>query len=294
MRAPPSNVGGRVRLRDGRWLGYAEYGVPQGRPVLYLPGAPSSRLMHPPDDITCAQGARLIVVERPGYGLSDLQPDRQMLHWPDDVAALADELGIARFTVVGTSAGGPYAAACAFKIPQRLTCAAIVSGVGPVWVPGGLRGMPRIRQAGAILARYAPGLLEPLLRKRGDPHRNPDGFFEGMLAGNSAADRAFLLRPEMRAMLMQNYLEATRSGMRGFARDAIILSKPWGFRLQDIRIPVFLWHGLDDANVSLAAARYVAECIPGCRAVFVPGEGHWLILRRWEEILSTMTRARQG
>ena len=290
MHAPSSEVGSRVRLREGRWLGYAEYGVPDGEPILYLPGAPSSRLMHPPDETTRAQGARLIVVERPGYGLSDFQPRRRLLDWPGDVAALADALDIGRFAVVGSSAGGPYAAACAFKIPERLTCAAIVCGVGPVWVPGGLREMPHIRQTGAILARYAPGLLEPLLRTVGNPHRNPERFYRRMLAGNSDADRQFLTRPDMQAMLMRNYLEATRSGMRGFARDAIILSNPWGFRLQDIRIPVFLWHGLDDANVSLAAARHVAQAIPDCRATFVSGEGHWLVWTHWEAILSTIMR----
>lgn len=63
-----------------------------------------------------------------------------------------------------------------------------------------------------------------------------------------------------------------------------MMSNPWGFRLEDISMPVCLWHGEADANVSLSAARHVADTIPSCQATFLPGEGHWLFLRHWEEI----------
>jgi pimeloyl-ACP methyl ester carboxylesterase len=89
-------------------------------------------------------------------------------------------------------------------------------------------------------------------------------------------------------MLVRSYLEATRQGLSGFARDSIILSKPWGFRLQDITVPVHLWHGEHDANVSLSAARFVAQAIPNCQATFLPQEGHWLFIDHWGEILAAL------
>jgi pimeloyl-ACP methyl ester carboxylesterase len=279
--------GKRVPLPDGRALGYAEYGDPAGRPVLFFPGAPSSRLLHPPEEPTRALDVRLITVERPGLGLSDFQSGRTLLDWPDDVVAFADSLGLDRFPVAGISAGGPYAAACAFKIPQRVTAAALISAVGPM-DSRAIREMPRVRQLGAKVARDAPSLLRPLLWLLSNPHRNPEGFFERMLSGNSEDDQALLTRPEMRSMLMQNHLEATRAGMRGFARESIIVSNDWGFRPEDIAIPVCLWHGEDDHNVSLSAARHMVEAIPRCRATFVPGEGHWLILKYWDRILGEL------
>jgi pimeloyl-ACP methyl ester carboxylesterase len=288
LRQPPSNVGRQIRLSDGRTLGYAEYGDAAGRPVLFFPGTPSSRLVHPPEAPTRSAGVRLIAVERPGFGLSDFQPRRTLLDWPDDVAALANALGIDRFAVVGLSAGGPYAAACAYKIPQRLTSAAIVSGVGPVDLPGSLEEMSRIRGAGALVARHAPWLLRPLLWLLGNPRRDPERFFERMCAQTSDVDRAILARPGVREMLLESYLEATRAGVRGFAQDSIILSNPWRFRLENIHMPVHLWHGEQDANVSLSAARYVAEAIPDCKATFLPDEGHWLVLNRWPEIVAAL------
>jgi pimeloyl-ACP methyl ester carboxylesterase len=277
-----------IRLSDSRTLGYAEYGDPEGKPVIFFTGAPSSRFLHPPTEPTEALGARLIVLERPGFGLSDFQPRRTLLDWPDDVAAAADALKLDRFAVAGISAGAPYAAACAYKIPQRLTKVAIISGVGPMDLPGAIEEMPRVRQMGTKIAKTAPWLLAPILWLASNPHRDPERFYERMLSGNSDADQALLSRPEMKAMLLRNYLEATRAGMRGFARESAIVSNPWGFAPADITVPVYLWHGEDDANVSLSAARHLAEVIPNCRARFLPGEGHWLILTYWKEILSDL------
>src|SRR4030042_1974723 len=126
-----------IVLWDGRHLAYAEYGDPRGKPVFLFHGIPGSRIFRPPpDDLTAANGVRLITVDRPGYGGSDFQPGRRILEWPADVCALADVLGLERFAVCGHSAGGPYVLACAAFIPQRLTAAGVISGLGPVDAPG--------------------------------------------------------------------------------------------------------------------------------------------------------------
>lgn len=282
----PSSKGDlRIKLPDGRSLGYAEYGDRTGRPVFCFHGTPSSRLLHAPEGPTVSLGVRLIVVERPGFGLSDFQHRRKVLDWPEDVTALADSLGVDRFPVVGISAGGPYAAVCADKIPERVTRAAIVSGVGPIDVAGSMREMPRIRRAGSAVARYAPGLLPIILWFAANPNRDPERFYRSMASGNSPIDREILSRPEVKRMLMDNFQEAMRAGVRGFVQDTIILSRPWGFRLEDISIPVDLWHGEADANVSISAARHMARAIPNCRSTFLPGQGHWLFYEYWEAIL---------
>ena len=277
-----------IALIEGRRLGYAEYGDPQGTPVLYFPGTPSSRLMHPPIEPTIALGVRLFVLERPGYGLSDFQEQRKLLDWPNDVTAFADTLGFDRFPVVGVSGGGPYAAACAFKLPGRVTRAAIIGGVGPSDLPGAIDELPRPRRWGARLARQAPWLLKTVLWLTANPQRDPQRFFERMVSGNSTVDQGIICRPEVKAMLLENYREATRNGLRGFAHDSIILSNPWGFRPQEISTPVLLWHGEEDANVSISAARYLAHSIPNCQARFLPGKGHWLFYECWAEILKQL------
>jgi pimeloyl-ACP methyl ester carboxylesterase len=150
-------VSQHFRLLDGRALGYAEYGVPDGAPVLYFHGFPGSRLEAAlTEGPATALGARVIALDRPGYGLSDPQLGREIGHWPEDVGQLADHLGLERFAVLGTSGGGPYAMACAARLAERLTHVGLICSLSPLDRPGALTGMPWHMQLGLILGQYRP------------------------------------------------------------------------------------------------------------------------------------------
>ncbi len=152
-----------LQLNDGRSLGYAEFGDPGGKPVFFFHGTPGSRLFRPPDEITRKIGVRLITADRPGYGLSTFQPGRRILDWPADIAQLASHLGIHKFAVSGHSGGGPYVAACAYAIPERLTVAAVLSGAGPADSPGARRGMTSMNKFGVTVGPFLPWPLWHLL-----------------------------------------------------------------------------------------------------------------------------------
>jgi pimeloyl-ACP methyl ester carboxylesterase len=278
-----------ITLADGRRLGFAEYGDPSGKPVLFFPGTPSGRLFHHPDEsIAVSVGARVITVDRPGYGLSGFQRGRTLLHWPQDMVQLADALGIDRFAVAGISGGSPYVAACAFEIAERLTAAGIVSGLGPTDWQGATEGMPRERQVGVRLARRAPRLVRPLFWLLLNPHRNPKRFYERMASQSSEVDRDILARPAIRAMLIRNWSEANRHGVSGYAWETVVFSRPWGFGLGDIAMDVHLWHGEEDASMPIEVGYYIASTVPNCHATFVHNEGHFLLFEHWREILGTM------
>lgn len=122
-----------ITVKDGRELAYAEYGEPNGHPVFFFHGTQSSRLeRHRDESIARGRGARIIATDRRGQGLSDFQPGRTLLDWPDDVTRLADSLGLDRFAVMGMSAGGPYALACAHAIPERLSSIKVIAGAAPL------------------------------------------------------------------------------------------------------------------------------------------------------------------
>ena len=133
-----------IQVSDKRRLAYAEYGEPDGAPVLLFHGLPGSRLSwglipgspFPP-------GLRIIAPDRPGYGRSDPKPGRTVLDWADDVAELADVLEIEKFAVLGVSGGGPGALACAWKMPERLTSVGVVSSPAPTNAPGVFEGMSK-------------------------------------------------------------------------------------------------------------------------------------------------------
>lgn len=112
----PSSCDKTINLHDGRSLGYADFGDPDGTPMFHFHGFPGSRLKAKLlSDAAGRHGVHLIGVVRPGMGLSDFQPGRKLLDWPNDVIELALDLELETFAVEGVSGGGPYAAACAYK-----------------------------------------------------------------------------------------------------------------------------------------------------------------------------------
>lgn len=280
-----------VTTEDGRRLAFAEYGDPDGWPVFFCQGTPSSRLWHHPDpSIAIRAGARIIRIDRPGFGRSDYQPGRTVLDWPTDLARVADSLQVDRFTVIGFSGGGPYAAACAYALPDRVLSATLVASLGAVDLPGVTANLTRLRKLGIFTARRAPALLRPSLWLLG-PGRDPSRFFDRFTAGFPTRDRELLARPDTRTIIVDSYRESARAGHRGFARELALLARPWGFPLADIRVPVFLWHGEEDASTPIPMAHHMAAAFPDPTTHFLPGEGHFLILDHYAEILAEARRA---
>ncbi len=280
-----------VTLPDGRTLAYDVCGDPGGRPVLYFHGFPGSRLEgRLGHDGAAKAGARLIVVERPGFGHSSFQPGRRILDWPDDVAALANALGLKRFGVVGVSGGGPYAAACAYRIPQRLTGVAMVCGVGPFDAPEATRGMMRLNRILFRLSRYsktAPRLILASMARQ--IRRDPARALAQMRAIMPEPDRRSLDGPGVAEHFMASALEALRQGSRPAGLESQLYARPWGFRLEDVTREVHLYQGELDVNVPPSMGRYQASALPNCRAHFYADEGHLsLVLNHLEEILSAV------
>lgn len=281
---PPERT---LTLAGGRRLGYAEYGKPGGEPAFYFHGHPGSRL-EPlfAGDAPERAGLRLVALDRPGYGLSDFQAQRTLAGWARDVAEVADQLGFETFSVIGSSGGGPYALACAHELPERVTKAAVISGVGPYDAPGATDGMRRTNRIGFQLGARVPPLARLLMwsmarQVRKQPERVVDAIAKAM----SPSDAAIVQRPEVREVLAADLREGFRQGSKGPARDVVLLGRGWGFRLEDIKPQVYLWQGEADTLVPPAMGRHMAAAIPGCRATFYPGEGHLLVVDRIAEII---------
>jgi len=284
---------GILTLKDGRRLGYAEYGDPQGKPLFFFHGMPGSRLEGElADEAAKKLGIRVISPDRPGYGLSAVQPRRTFLDWPPDVVALADTLGIERFAVAGVSGGGPYVAACAFMIPERLTAAGIIAGAGPFDQPDATEGMSRQNRLLFGLSRRFPWLVRlPMALMSFATRHFADRIMSTMVRSLPEPDQAALARPEILAWFKKDSVESFRSGSRGAAWEAVMYARPWGFRLEEITMEVHLWQGELDKNVPPSMGQYQARTIPNCRAHFFPDEAHIsLVVNHIEEILGALTQ----
>lgn len=83
--------------------------------------------------------------------------------------------------------------------------------------------------------------------------------------------------------------EALRQGTRGAFHESLLTVSDWGFRLQEIQMPIRLWHGEADQSVPAAMARYAASAIPQCEAKFYADEGHLSVFKKYaEEIIRSL------
>jgi pimeloyl-ACP methyl ester carboxylesterase len=279
-----------ISLKDGRLLGFASYGDPDGKAVFYFNGSGGSRLGRPTDtSILTDLKIWFISVDRPGHGLSDPQPDRQLLEWPDDIAQLADQLGLETFYVMGWSAGGPHALACAFKMPERIMAGAIISGVAPPERPNPYRGLPLANRVLMFGARYMPRLVYFLRRMAYRVIMGGLNELGHKLARSfPVVDRELLLRPEHENMFVMDIREGYRQGWQGPAQDDIIINNPWGFRLEDIKPRIDVYQGEIDENVPLNQGLYQHERLPDSRFTLLEGQAHAYLLVRWRELLAAL------
>ena len=276
--------GQQLRLQDGRRLGFAEFGDPGGKPVFFFHGLPGSRLFrHPDESIVTSLRVRLITIDRPGFGYSDVKPGRTLLDWPADVVALADALGIGKFAVAGVSAGGPYTAACAYKIPERLSGVALVSSAGPTGAPQAKKGMSpqtRISFETAGCGCVPWWFLYPATARLAQVGRTqPEKLWQRTATSSLPPDRDLLLDPAVKAIFLESFPETYRRGPRPHITDALLIARNWGFQVSDISIKVHLWHGTADVHAPPGMGRYLADTIPQSEATFLPDEGHLLMFK---------------
>lgn len=277
-----------IVLSDGRTLGFAEYGAADGLPVFGFHGTPGSRIMfrliHEP---ALRIGLRIIAPDRPGFGHSTFQANRSLAEWPGDVAALAGKLGLAHFGVAGISGGGPYAAACAALLPDRVAVAALISPMGPVCAP---EGPDSVGSAQHRMFRLFP-FLTPAMRGAFSVGRlmfmnAPDSMYRLIMARAAPIDRPTLMRQEIRENLLDGVAEGFALGIQGMIEEVKIFGRPWNLAFEDVRAPVLLWQGTADRNVPVASALRLAELIPGCKLFRIEGAGHYWVFDHVDEVLS--------
>lgn len=280
-----------VALPSGLTLASEEYGAVDGTPVFFFHGWPSAAvqgaLMH---DAAEELGIRLIAVSRPGIGRSTPQPGRRLVDWPPVIRQLAVERGFERFRVLGVSGGGPYALACAWALGDLVEAGAVICGVPPLAEIGSARGfnagyrsMIRVYQRRPWAIRGFFRLMHPLARV------SPPGWMlvlmRGVLAG---PDKATLKDRTISKICYDGFRGAWGDYRDGVFEDAELYTKPWGFPLEEIRVPVRVWHGTEDRNFSYTLSDY-GRRLPRGEVRIVPGEGHYsLPIRHAREILADL------
>ena len=279
-----------LRLRDGRRLGYARFGAPDGVPILNCHGGLLCRF----DVEPCAQefhalGVSVVSPDRPGVGSSDRHPGHSTVDWVDDVRELLDALGIDRCAVMGWSLGGQYAAAVAARLGDRVTRAAIIAGCLPLDDAGTFaqlnktdRRFARLSTRAAPVARAVFAVSAMLAR------RSPERYARRAAKHSPAADGGVITANA------EWFGKAVAEGGRstaGVVDEYRAFVAPWGFTLADIAVPVHLYQGTADELVPPAWAATMEGAIAGAVRTSYDGEGHFIALSRRGDVVRDLVGA---
>jgi pimeloyl-ACP methyl ester carboxylesterase len=277
---------------NGGHIAYGEYGDTRGRPVFFCHGWPSSRTMAELTDAAGRDlGVRIISPDRPGISRSSLQSNRRLLDWPAVLRQFADHLELERFHILAISGGAPYAYASAWAMPECVRAIAVVSAAPPIVDLSDHSGLLRLYRWMLALHRTRPKLLRKLfyVAKPIAMIRPPIGFRPMLLKLLHPSDAIVLRDNAAFEACFESARRAWRGSVEGVAIDAQIYAEPWGFRLEDIGVPVRLWHGKQDRAFSFHVAEEVARRLPNCTARYIERAGHYsLPIRHMREILKDL------
>jgi pimeloyl-ACP methyl ester carboxylesterase len=256
-----------VDLPDGRVIRAFDTSAsaPDAPTVVWHPGSPHTG--EPIEPILTAareRGIRLITYARPGYGGSTPNPGRNVASAAEDVAAIADELEMDRFAVLGYSGGGPHALACAARMPGRVAAAAALACVAPFdgddgWFDG----------------MHAPAALRAAVvsREARAAFAETDEFDPGQFVDTDWA----ALEGEW-STLGDDAQRAEADGPGGLIDDDVAFTRPWGFDLGDVRVPTLLVHGERDRVIPRSHAVRTLAALPEARLWMRLDEGHVAVL----------------
>jgi pimeloyl-ACP methyl ester carboxylesterase len=266
-----------MRLPDGRHVDVRVYEPADGLPLVFHHGTPAAGLPNRAM-VRSAQerGLRVVSVSRPGYGSSDRRPGRTVADMASDTAAVLAELGADRCLVSGWSGGGPHALACAARLGPA-AAVLVIAGVAPYdamgldWLTG--MGQDNIDEFG--LALEGEDALRPYLTAAREEltQATAEDLVTSLDSLLPDVDRA-ALTGEFAEDMLAAFREGLGNGIDGWLDDDAAFTRPWGFGLDEITVPVRIWQGSEDLMVPFAHGKWLADRMPAAVAHLEDGEGH--------------------
>jgi pimeloyl-ACP methyl ester carboxylesterase len=282
----------QIRTRSGRRLEVREYGDPAGHATIFFHGLIGSH--HQASyiaDQARSNGLRVIAPNRPGVGLSEYARRMSPLEAVTDVEDLALALGLDEFSVIGISGGTPYALAVLDRLRARVRTATVISGMGPIWLRGALRGMDGRRRLLLELGSRFPHLALSAFQKiAGRFHQSPEGVLDRLIRTWCVADQQVFTRKDIYDLFLRDLHQVFSDGNGAVGLAAELgMYRFRGCSLHNLPAHkrIVLWHGLDDIIVPPAMAWKLCRALPNSEAHFIPG-GHFMAVDFSPEIVARM------
>jgi pimeloyl-ACP methyl ester carboxylesterase len=235
-----------LTYQSRNYLSYAEYGDPNGFPILVQHGLIASI-----DDFMLFErlirsGARLICAARPGYGGSTPYLLDSYAKWAAITAVLIQELQLSQFDLLGMSSGAPYSYAIGSQLPEMVRNIYIFSGI--------------------------PALYDEKVRSHW-PY--PVVQTRSMAELQNLAHELFFSDVSPERTKQNDVRDSMMNDCFGTAQDLRLRFMDWGFRLSDVKANVTIQHSRDDENVPFITAEITAGLLERCKFVVKEEGGHF-------------------
>jgi len=231
-------------------------------------------------------GVRYLMADRPGYGHSTRKPGRGIVDIADDYAALLEHHGLERLPAMGTSGGGPHVLALAARYPDKISAVTVVVGGTPL-VEEEVAQLVGVNARGYALAEEGWEPLHGFLTEIRARLLGDEGM-QGVLSDAPPTDRAIMSDPVWQRMSRENLAETLRQGAEGWTDESYAMHGSWDFDPAEVRTSVTWWHGDDDKNAPLSAARRVVAQLRKVALHVWHDEGHFVSLTHDREIVQEL------
>lgn len=267
----------KVQAPDGRTLAVLTAGPPEADPIFFLHGTPGVLEAYEPHvEDGARRGMRHVSYLRPGYDGSDRKPGRSIADCAADVEAIADELGIERFYVIGESGGGAHALACAALLSTRVRAVAVLAGAAPIDAEDWEEGMGEGNRREFAAARKGPEPLRVFLEGEIQGLREVESMPQLLTALDGHlcdADRA-ALDGAFGEHVLAAWKRIGEGGVEGWLDDDLAHIGDWGFDFERVVAPVTVWQGSADLFVPVKHGNWLAKNLPNAEFRLLPGVGH--------------------
>lgn len=279
-------------LPDNRVLSWFEYGCPEGRPLLVMENQAGNMPCHEPHhDWYVSQGLRVLVVVRPGFGISSPCPNGSFVDFAADLKLFCERLNLQRPILAGYCFGGPYALAAAARHPDLFERVGVIGGIVP-WQYMHAGQLDPMHDRLLKMVERDPRLFIALgkMALRG-VNRSPEKFFAFFSRFLDAKDAELINDPAVQAITLPQLRQRWFQGARIIIDDYLRVLRPWGFELTDIQTPTLIWHGALDKSVQVDAARRMAADIPGAQFHVLDDQGRYPVVERWQDFIEALVGA---
>jgi pimeloyl-ACP methyl ester carboxylesterase len=261
---------------NGIKLHTAFAGPEHGEPVILLHGFPDVWFGWEPQIQTLAEaGFRVIVPDQRGYNLSD-KPEGVASYsleiLADDIARLADSLGIRRFNLAGHDFGGLVSWTMAMRYPDRLKRLSILN----VPHPSVMRRYIRKHPAQLLKSWYAFFYQLPALPEMAMKANNWEFLISAMARGLSKEQRNRYREAWGQPDAMKSMINWYRNMLRASA------SRP--DKRPAITTPTLVIWGKLDRHISYEMAQPSADMCTDGRLVTIAHATHWVMMDAPDEV----------